>query len=64
MNKEELKQIIYLRSEAREQFEADFRNAETLQELTQAYATYTGKLEATIDMIEIIQTAKFNLESR
>lgn len=53
MTKEELNNIINTRALARKQFNSDFYNATTMQDLVQAYAKYTGKLEGILDMVEL-----------
>lgn len=58
MTKQELNNIINTRSLARKQFNSDFYNATNLQELVQAYAKYTGKLEGIIDMVELTELIK------
>ena len=58
MTKQELNNIINTRALARKQFETDFYNATNLQELIQAYAKYTGKLEGTLDMVELTEHIK------
>lgn len=58
MTKQELNNIINTRTLARKQFNADFYNATNLQELVQAYAKYTGKLEGIFDMIELTEHIK------
>lgn len=58
MTKQELNNIIVTRTLARNQFNDDFYNATTLQDLAQAYAKYTGKLEGILDMIELTEHVK------
>lgn len=58
MTKQELNNIINTRALARKQFETDFYNATNLQELIQAYAKYTGKLEGLLDMVELTDHIK------
>lgn len=58
MTKQELNNIINTRLLVRKQFETDFYNATNLQELVQAYAKYTGKLEGLLDMVELTDHIK------
>jgi len=58
MTKQELNNIINTRALARRQFNTDFYNANNLQELIQAYAKYTGKLEGLLDMVELTDHIK------
>lgn len=58
MTKQELNNIINARSLARKQFNSDFYSATNLQELVQAYAKYTGKLEGMLDMVELTEHIK------
>ena len=58
MTKQELNNIINTRALARRQFNTDFYNATNLQELVQAYAKYTGKLEGILDMVELTDHIK------
>lgn len=58
MTKQELNNIINTQSLARKQFDTDFYNATNLQELIQAYAKYTGKLEGLLDMVELTDHIK------
>lgn len=58
MTKQELNNIINTRTLARKQFNSDFYNAKNLQELVQAYAKYTGKLEGILDMVELTDYIK------
>lgn len=58
MTKQELNNIINTRSLARNQFNSDFYNATTMQDLVQAYAKYTGKLEGILDMVEVTEHIK------
>lgn len=58
MTKQELHDIINTQSLARKQFNSDFYNATNLEDLVQAYAKYTGKLEGILDMIELTEHIK------
>lgn len=58
MTKQELNNIINARALARKQFDTDFYNATNLQELIQAYAKYTGKLDGLLDMVELTDHIK------
>lgn len=58
MTKQELNNIINTRALARKQFDTDFYNATNLQELIQAYAKYSGKLEGLLDMVELTDHIK------
>lgn len=58
MTKQQLNNIINTRSLARNQFNSDFYNATNLQELVQAYAKYTGKLEGLLDLVEVTEHIK------
>lgn len=58
MTKQQLNNIINTRTLARNQFNTDFYNATTMQELVQAYAKYTGKLEGLLDLVEVTEHIK------
>ena len=58
MTKQELQNIINTQSLARKQFDSDFYNATNLQELVQAYAKYTGKLEGLLDLVQVTEHIK------
>lgn len=58
MTKQELHNIINTQSLARKQFNSDFYNATNLEDLVQAYAKYTGKLEALLDMVQLTEHIK------
>lgn len=58
MTKQELNNIINTQSLARKQFNSDFYNAKNLEDLVQAYAKYTGKLEGLLDMVQLTEHIK------
>lgn len=58
MTKQQLNNIINTRTVARKQFDSDFYNATNLQELVQAYAKYTGKLEGLLDLVQVTEHIK------
>lgn len=53
MTKEQLSNIKSIRTQAREQFETDFHNVETMEQLVSAYAKFAGKLEGILDIVEM-----------
>lgn len=58
MTKQQLNNIINTQTLARKQFNSDFYNATNLQELVQAYAKYTGKLEGLLVMVQLTEHIK------
>jgi hypothetical protein len=58
MTKEQLTNIMSIRRQAREQFEIDFNNVETIEQLASAYAKFAGKLEGILDIIEMQEGEK------
>lgn len=58
MTKSELNNIINTQSLARKQFNSDFYNATNLEDLVQAYAKYTGKLEGILDTVQLTEHIK------
>lgn len=58
MTKQQLNNIINTQTLARKQFNSDFYNATNLQELVQAYAKYTGKLEGLLDLVQLTEHIK------
>lgn len=64
MKRYQFEELEELRAQAYTRFKHDFKEAGDMTQLVQAYATYNGKLEALIDMVEVIEMAKITARKR